>query len=110
MFALKLLPASAPDHDAEASDGRKIQIKFTQGNRSVGLRAEPELLLVLRRTPDRCVDVVYNEPGRMPWSEPGKVQNNGQKSISLKRLRELDAQGLDQERLRRVVPCLTLAK
>ena len=45
-------------------------------------------------TPDmetkRCVNVVYNGPGRAPWSEPGKVQSNGQKSISLKRLRELD--------------------
>ena len=110
MFALKLLPASGPDHDAEASDGRRVQIKFTQGNKSVGIRAEPEQLLVLRFTPERNVDVVYNGPGRAPWSEPGKVQSNGQKSIPLKRLRELDAQVPDHERLRRVVPCLTLAK
>lgn len=110
MFELELLPAGAPDHDGEAGDGRKIQIKFTQGNRSVGIRAEPELLLVLRLTPDRCVEVVYNGLGRAPWSEPGKVQSNGQKSISLKRLRELDAKVLAPERLRRAVPCLSLAK
>ena len=65
-------------------------------------------------TPDmetkRCVDVVYNGPGRAPWSEPGKVQSNGQKSISLKRLRELDEEVPDHERLRCAIPCLRLGK
>ena len=110
MFTLELLPAGAPDHDAEASDGRQVQIKFTQGNKSVGLRAEPEYLLVLRLTPERCVDVVYNGPGHAPWSGPGKVQRNGQKSISLKRLRDLDHEVPDDERLPCAIPCLKLGK
>ena len=110
MFTLELLPAGARVHDAEASDGRKVQIKFTQGNKSVGLRAEPDYLLVLRLTPERCVDVVYNGPGRAPWSGPGKVQSNGQKSISLKRLRELDDEVSDHKRLPCAIPCLRLGK
>ena len=76
----------------------------------MGVRAEPECLLVLYLTPERCVDVVYNGPGRAPWSEPGKVQSNGQKSISLKRLRELDDEVPDHERLRCAIPCLRLGK
>ena len=110
MFTLELLPAGARVHDAETSDGRKVQIKFTQGKKSVGVRAEPEYLLVLCLTLERCVDVVYNGPGRAPWSEPGKVQSNGQKSISLKRLRELDDEVPDYERLRCAIPCLRLGK
>lgn len=112
MFALRLLPTGEPRHDAEASDGRKVQIKFTQLNNSVGLRgeSEPEHLLVVRLTPKRCIDVVYNGPGRVPWSKAGEKQSNGQKWISLNRLRELDAEVSDQERLRCVVPDLTLGK
>ncbi len=43
LFRLELLPASAPDHDAITADGRRVQIKFTQGTRGVALRAEPGL-------------------------------------------------------------------
>ena len=110
MFALKLLAASAPAHDAETKDGRKVQVKFTQGANRVGLRAKPKHLLVLRLTPERCVDVVYNGPGHRPWSESGKKQSNGQKFISLKRLRELDGEVPDDKRLRRVVPSLKLGR
>ena len=112
MFALKLLPAGERCHDAEASDGRKVQIKFTQLPRGtrVGLRDKPEHLLVIRLTPKRCVDVVYNGPGHVPWSEAGGRQSNGQKPISLNRLRELDAQVPDRERLRCSVPGMTLGK
>ena len=112
MFALKLLAASAPGHDAETKDGRKVQIKFTQGASGVGLRAsaKPKHLLVLRLTPERCVDVVYNGPGHRPWSESGKKQSNGQKFISLKRLRELDGEVPDDKRLRRAVPSLKLGR
>ena len=90
LFGLRLLPASAPNHDAEAEDGRKVQIKFTQGNSRVALRAEPEHLLVLRLCRDhRSIEIVYNGNGSGPWSKAGKMQRNGQRPISLKRLREI---------------------
>ena len=66
MFGLTLLPASAPDHDAEADDGRQVQIKFTQGGRGAALRAEPQHLLVLRLAPELCLKVVYNGKGASP--------------------------------------------
>ena len=99
MFGLVLLPASAPDHDAMAEDGRRVQIKFTQGNRAVALRAEPEHLLVLRLAPDRSLEVVYNGQGAAPWSQSGKVQSNGQRSISLSRLRAINRGIPERDRL-----------
>jgi len=102
MFGLDLLPGAYPEHDAKSEDGRKVQIKLTQSTRSIGLRAEPEHLLVLRLAPDRSVEVVYNGTGRSPWSQAGKMQKNGQRSISISRLRDLDASVLKHDRLVRL--------
>ena len=100
MFGLELLPASAPHHDAISVDGRKVQIKFTQGTR-VALRAEPDHLLVLRLDRNRSVEVVYNGKGGSPWSQAGKMQKNGQRAISLARLRDIARDVPEQDRL----PC-----
>lgn len=98
MFDLSLLRGSAPDHDAE-TDGRKVQIKFTQGTRGVALRAEPNHLLVLRMAPDYSIEVVYNGKGNAPWSQSGNMQKNGQRSISLSLLRALNGAVADSDRL-----------
>ena len=53
LFNLLLLPAATPEHDA--SPRRWVnsgQIKLTQGNNRIALRAEPEHLLVMRLVPD----------------------------------------------------------
>ena len=99
MFGLELLPASTPDHDAITGDGRRVQIKFTQGARGVALRAEPDHLLVLCLDRDRSLEVAYNGKGRLPWSQSGKMQNNGQRQISLARLRAIDCAVPQQDRL-----------
>ncbi len=100
LFGLELLPASAPDHDATAEDGRMVQIKFTQGNSRVALRAEPEHLLVLRLCRHhRSVEIVYNGNGSGPWSKAGKMQKNGQRPISLKCLRDIDESVPQRDRL-----------
>ena len=88
LYELKLLPASAERHDARARDGRHVQIKATQ-SRSVGLRSEPEVLLVLKLNPDGSVDEVFNGPGSLVWAHAGKLQSNGQRSIGIARLRKL---------------------
>ena len=99
MFGLELLPASTPDHDAITDDGRRVQIKFTQGAHGVALRAEPDHLLVLCLDRDRSLGVVYNGKGRLPWSRSGKMQNNGQRQIPLARLRAIDRDVPQQDRL-----------
>ena len=82
-----------------AADGRKVQIKFTQGTRGAALRAEPEHLLVLRLRADRTVETVYNGKGHVPWSQSGSKQSNGQRPISLARLRAISETILSHERI-----------
>jgi hypothetical protein len=87
-YGLELLPPSAKRHDARAPDGREVQIKATQA-RSVGLRSEPEVLLVLQLNSDGSSEEVFNGPGSLPWSHAGKMQSNGQRSIGVAKLRRL---------------------
>jgi hypothetical protein len=87
-YGLELLPPSAERHDARASDGRYVQIKATQA-RSIGLRSEPEVLLVLQLLGDGSAEEVFNGPGSLAWSNAGKMQRNGQRSIGVAKLRTL---------------------
>lgn len=87
-YGLTLLPASAERHDATASDNRLVQIKATQA-RNVGLRSEPEHLIVLKLASDGTASEVYNGPGALPWQHAGKMQRNGQRSIGVGRLEAL---------------------
>jgi hypothetical protein len=87
-YGLELLPSSAERHDARASDGRHVQIKATQA-RSIGLRSEPEVLLVLQLLGDGSAAEVFNGPGSLAWSHAGKMQRNGQRSIGVAKLRGL---------------------
>lgn len=87
-YELDLLPPSYKTHDAKDSDGRMIQIKATQGD-SVGLRSQPEHLLVIKILKDGSIDEIYNGPGSGAWNACGTMQSNGQRSISLNKLRKL---------------------
>jgi hypothetical protein len=84
-YSLELLPASAEVHDALTEDGRLVQIKATQV-KSIGLRSEPDHLLVIRILPNGEFEEVYNGPGDLPWKNAGKIQSNGQRQISLSKL------------------------
>jgi hypothetical protein len=98
IFDVELLPGSAETHDARARDGRLIQIKATQGD-GVALYGEPEHLVVLRLHRTGRATVEYNGPGSPPWAAAGKIAKNGQRPISLKRLRLLDKTVQDSDRL-----------
>jgi hypothetical protein len=87
-YGLELLPSSTQSHDARTSNGTLVQIKATQG-RSVGLRGEPQHLIVLHLTTRGSVTEVYNGPGALAWSAAGKRQSNGQRPITLHKLRLL---------------------
>lgn len=85
-YNLELLPASSQNHDAKTKDGRMVQIKCTQGD-SIGLRGKPDFLIVLKLLPNGKVEEKYNGPGELAWDNAGRVQRNGQRQISLYRLR-----------------------
>jgi len=87
-YELELLSCSTECHDALARDGRNVQIKATQGS-TVGLRAEPDHLLVISILRDGTIEEAYNGPGKEAWDAAGAMQKNGQRPISLSRLRKL---------------------
>ena len=97
-YGLTLLPASAEGHDATAADNRLVQIKATQA-RSVGLRSEPEHLIVLKLSSDGMASEVYNGPGALPWQHAGKMQKNGQRSVGVARLGALMSEVSAADRL-----------
>lgn len=98
-YGLTLLDASAPVHDATAPDGRQVQVKITQG-KTVGIRAEPDHLIVLSLHKDGTISEVFNGPGKAAWDAAGKMQKNGQRPIGLGKLRRLQEQVKDEERVR----------
>jgi len=87
-YRLTLHTASQEIHDALAPDGRQVQVKATQGS-SVALRAEPDHLIVLHLGKDGEATEVFNGPGRSVWANCGAMQKNGQRAISLSKLRKL---------------------
>lgn len=101
-YNLELFPASEKTHDAKAPDGRLVQIKATQVNR-VALSSEPEWLLVLKIHKDGTFSEEYNGPGKLAWEHCGKLQKNGQRPISLAKLRELQTAIPQSDRLRQTM-------
>ena len=101
-YGLELFPASEETHDAKAPDGRLVQIKATQINR-ISLSSEPKWLLVLRIHRDGTFSEEYNGPGKLAWEHCGKMQKNGQRPISLAKLRKLQAEVPDSVRLPRTM-------
>lgn len=101
-FGLELFPASEEIHDAKTAEGRLVQIKATQVNR-VSISSEPEWLLVLKIYKDGTFSVEYNGPGKLPWEHCGKMQKNGQRPISLAKLRELQTRVPQSERLKQIM-------
>lgn len=87
-YDLELLPASTEKHDATTKNNRLVQIKATQGN-SVGLRSEPDYLIVIKILRDGSIEEIYNGPGDLAWNSAGKMQKNGQRSIYLSKLKKL---------------------
>ena len=87
-YNLSLHAASNEGHDATAPDGRQVEIKCTQG-KSVALRGEPEHLIVLQLARDGSAAEVFNGPGNLVWRQCGAMQKNGQRPISVLKLRAL---------------------
>lgn len=97
-YNLLLHTASRAGHDAVAQDGRQVEIKATQGT-TVALRSEPQHLLVLHLARDGSSTEVFNGPGSVVWEKCGQMQKNGQRPVSIFRLRELMKQVTEKQRL-----------
>ncbi|MDE2145777.1 MAG: hypothetical protein KGJ24_03725 [Burkholderiales bacterium] len=98
LYGLTLRAHSTQGHDATTSSGVQVEIKATQGN-GVALRAEPQHLIVLQLKTSGLASEVYNGPGALAWNACGAVQRNGQRPISLSKLRKLMAEVSTASRL-----------
>ena len=97
-YGLELLPHSYQGHDARAPNGTLVEIKATQGS-SVALREEPQHLLVVHLGRQGQISEIFNGPGSIAWSAAGKMQRNGQRPISLFKLKALMVEVAPQSRL-----------
>jgi hypothetical protein len=88
-LGLTLYPMSRPGHDAFDANG-DVQIKMTAGT-SVAMYATCDRLIVLRVVSPEEAEIVYDGPGQPVWEKAGKMGKNGQRVVSLFRLRAVAA-------------------
>jgi hypothetical protein len=90
-FKLTLYPMSHEGHDAFDAAG-PVQIKMTSGDR-VSMYDPCTRLIVLRVVSPDEAEVVYDGPGEAVWTSAGQIQKNGQRTISLSKLRKMASAG-----------------
>ncbi len=88
-LGLTLYPGSHPIHDAYDENG-DVQIKMTAAD-GIAMYGPCKRLVVLRVVSPEEAEIVFDGPGDVAWSRAGKPQKNGQRVVSLAKLRSLDA-------------------
>ena len=101
-YGLELLPNSTETHDAEAKDGKLVQIKATQINR-IAISSEPDFIIVIQLQSDGSWIEIYNGPGKYVWDNSGKMQKNGQRPISIHKLKNLMETVKDNDKIKRIL-------
>jgi len=103
-YGITLYKQSEKTHDGEVN-GKKVQIKGTQGKDSIVIREEPEYLLVEYLDKGTgTIQEIYNGPGALAWQYRSYVPSMNFYTIRINKLLELDAGVLDEERIPSVVP------
>ena len=98
-YGLDLLDNSAKTHDAQTKDGKiMVQIKTTQTSR-IAITTKPQHLIVIRIFDTGEWEEIYNGPGDVPWQNAGNLQKNGQRSLSVTKLRKMMAEVAPGDRL-----------
>ncbi|PHS15002.1 MAG: hypothetical protein COA86_15065 [Kangiella sp.] len=101
-YDLELMTASNKGFDALSSKGIQIEIKATQSFRAA-FRSQPEHAIVIKILPNGTFEEVFNGPGSLVWKEfeNKPLPSNGQYSISLNKLKTLNTQVSEEERVPR---------
>lgn len=103
-YGMTLYRQSEKTHDGEV-DGKKIQIKGTQGNDYISIKEEPEYLLVEyldKKT--GTIQEIYNGPGSIAWQAASYSQSLNHYMMRINRLLELDKTVPDDQRIKALVP------
>jgi hypothetical protein len=86
-LGLNLHKMGHPAHDAYDVEG-DVQIKITQ-RKSIGMYSECVRLVVLKIASSETAEIVYDGPGKPAWAAARNPGKNGQRVITLAKLREL---------------------
>lgn len=97
-YGLTLLKNSSEKHDAVDKRKRLVQIKATQINR-IAISSEPDYLIVIQISPNGDWTEIYNGLGSRVWNNAGKMQKNGQRPISIAKLKTLMECVKDDEKI-----------
>lgn len=98
-YGIKLYEASTPIHDGEAPDGKKVQIKVTQGD-TIVISEQPDYLIALymnRKTGE--VQEIYNGPGNIPYMKSYEYKKHNNRYMSVTMLCKEDAMVIANERI-----------
>lgn len=87
-LGLTLYPMSSAGYDALDADGCQVQIKMTAG-KTIAMYAECSRLVVLRIVSPEEAEIVYDGPGAPAWACARKAGKNGQRVVSLTKLRSM---------------------
>ena len=103
-YGLELMPPSNQGYDAVTMDGKKVEIKATQG-KTVAFRSCPEHTIIIRIMKDGTFEECFNGPGDLIWRqfEGRPTPSNGQFQISLGKVRRLNESVADSEKVPRVI-------
>ena len=105
---ISLYTSSKKAHDGWKVDlagrRREVQIKVTQTRakrRIVPISHQPDFLIVLLVDEDGSFEEVYNGPGTKVWDlvKERPKPSNGQHQITLSKLKELDAEVREEDRV-----------
>ena len=109
-YGLMLYRQSEKTHDGEV-DGKKVQIKGTQGNDYIIIREEPEYLLVeYLEIETGSIQEIYNGPGAMVWEYARYVPSMNHYMLRVNKLIELDEQVAAENRIPMIIPIKKYAK
>ncbi|WP_287816695.1 hypothetical protein [Idiomarina sp.] len=103
-YNLELMPASNLGYDALTETGLKVEIKATQA-KSVAFRSKPPHAIIIKIAPNGSFEEIYNGPGELIWNKfDGKRKpSNGQFQVSISKLRLLNQEVADSERVPRAI-------
>lgn len=90
-LSLTLMPPSKAGYDAIDKQGRRVEIKATTRS-AISLFAygtKAERLVVVQITNDGDAEIVYDGPAAPAWDAAGIPQKNGQRRISISKLKGL---------------------
>jgi hypothetical protein len=101
-YNLNLLTASNKGFDALSDNGIEVEIKATQSTR-VSFRSCPEHAIVIKIYKDGTFEEYYNGSGKRIWDtfERKSLPSNGQYQISLSKLRKLNNEIPDSEKIKK---------